>query len=68
MERIVIDYMQHITALFPKSVRETMNLEWHFKCLFESYEDIIATTGTRQHSQRKWLYDTPEDIAALKAK
>lgn len=68
MERVVLDYMRNTTALFPKSVRQTMNLEWHFECMFEFYQHVISTTGTRQYSQRKWLDDTPADIAALKAK
>ncbi|KAK4982772.1 hypothetical protein LTR66_009106 [Elasticomyces elasticus] len=68
MERVVLDYMRNITTLFPKSVRQTMNIEWHFECMFEFYHHVISTTGTRQFSQRKWLDDTPADIAALKAK
>ncbi|KAI3396960.1 hypothetical protein diail_11360 [Diaporthe ilicicola] len=70
MERVSIDYMRQVTTLFPESVRQSMDLEWHFKCLFEFFIDVIATTraGTRQFSQTKWLEDTAADIAALKAK
>lgn len=68
MERVVLDYMRNTVALFPKSVRQTMNLEWHFERMFEFYEHVIATTGTRQFSQRKWLDDTAEEIEALKMK
>ncbi|AEO63908.1 polyketide synthetase [Thermothielavioides terrestris NRRL 8126] len=68
MERVCLHYMQRILAMFPESVRETMNLEWHFRCLFEFYHHAIATAGTRRFSKREWLDDTPEEIAALKAK
>ncbi|TQV90541.1 hybrid NRPS/PKS enzyme [Cordyceps javanica] len=68
MERVVLDYMRNITRLFPKNVRQTMNLEWHFECMFEFYHNVISTTGTRPYSQRKWLDDTPDDITALKVK
>lgn len=68
MERVVLDYMRNTTALFPKSMRQTMNLEWHFECMFEFYHHVISTTGTRPYSQKKWLDDTPADIAALKVK
>jgi hybrid polyketide synthase/nonribosomal peptide synthetase ACE1 len=68
MERVVLDFMRNITTLFPKSVRQTMNLEWHFECMFEFYHHVISTTGTRPYSQEKWLNDTPADIAALKVR
>jgi len=68
MERVVLDYMRNITSTFPKDVRQTMNLEWHFECMFEFYHHVISTTGTRPYSQSRWLNDTADDIAALKVK
>jgi hybrid polyketide synthase/nonribosomal peptide synthetase ACE1 len=68
MERVVLDYMRNTVAEFPKSRRETLNLDWHFECMFEFYNHVISTTGTRPYSQKKWLDDTPADIAALKVK
>ncbi|KAB5550768.1 polyketide synthetase [Coniochaeta sp. 2T2.1] len=70
LERVSLHYMQRITALFPESVRRTMNLEWHFECAFAFYNDVISTTraGTRQFAQKEWIDDSPADIAALKAK
>ncbi|KAI4671892.1 putative Hybrid PKS-NRPS biosynthetic cluster [Alternaria triticimaculans] len=68
MERVVLDYMRNITSTFPKDVRQTMNLEWHFECMFEFYHHVISTTGTRPYSQSRWLDDTADDIAALKVK
>lgn len=70
MERVSLHYMQCTIALFPENVRKTMNLDWNFECAFAFYHDVVSTirAGTRRFAQKKWLDDTPADIAALKAK
>ena len=70
MERVSINYMKQLVILFPESDRKALNLEWHFVCLFEFFSNVLSTVqaGTRQCAQKKWLEDTPADVAGVKAK
>jgi hybrid polyketide synthase/nonribosomal peptide synthetase ACE1 len=70
IERVCIYFMKKVVTLFPEHVRKDLNLEWHFYCLFEFFENVIETVraGTKQSSYPKWLEDTEADIAELKAK
>jgi len=69
MERVSVNYMRQMVAEFPPEKRATMNLEWNFERMFEYFEHVLSgiAAGTRQFSEKKWLDDTPEEIAALKA-
>lgn len=70
MERVSINYMKQLVTLFPEADRKTMDLEWHFVCLFDFFSDVLSTVqaGTRQCAQKKWLEDTAADVASVKAK
>lgn len=70
MERVSINYMKQLVTLFPESDRKALKLEWHFVCLFEFFSNVLSTVqaGTRQCAQKKWLEDTPADVAGVKAK
>ena len=70
MERVSINYMKQLVTLFPESDRKALNLEWHFVCLFEFFSNVLSTVqgGTRQCAGKKWLEDTPADVAGVKAK
>ncbi|KUJ20445.1 polyketide synthetase [Mollisia scopiformis] len=70
MERVAINYMKQIVTLFPEADRRTMDLEWHFHCMFNWFTDVLATiqVGTRQSAQKKWLEDSADDVASEKAK
>ena len=70
MEKVSINYMKQLVTLFPESDRKALNLEWHFVCLFEFFSNVLSTVqgGTRQRAQKKWLEDTPANVAGVKAK
>lgn len=70
MERVSISYMKQLVTLFPAAIRDKMNLEWHFLCLFDFFSDVLSTVqaGTRQCAQKSWLEDTPAEVASVKAK
>lgn len=70
MERVSVNYMKQLVALFPAPIRDKMNLEWHFHCLFDFFTDVLSTVhaGTRQCTQRSWLEDTPAEVERMKAK
>lgn len=70
LERVSIHYMQDLVALFPRDTRKVMNLEWHHERLFEYFEHVLngVQAGTRQFSEKEWLDDSAEEIAALKTK
>ncbi|PVH77180.1 hypothetical protein DL98DRAFT_639029 [Cadophora sp. DSE1049] len=68
VERICLHYMKQTLAQFPASIRQDLDLPWHFSCLFGFFSYIVDTTrnGTRPWVDPEWLADTDEDIAVLK--
>jgi len=69
MERVSINYMKQMVELFPEEKRKTMELEWHFECMFDFFNDVLTTVtvGTRQCAKKEWVDDNVEVIAGLKA-
>jgi hybrid polyketide synthase/nonribosomal peptide synthetase ACE1 len=69
MERVSISYMKQMVELFPPEKRKTMELEWHFDCMFDFFNDVLTTVkaGTRQCAKSEWVDDSAEVIAGLKA-
>lgn len=70
MERVSIYYMKQLITLFPETRRKTMDLEWHFACLFDFFTDVLSSVQAekRQCAQKKWLEDTSADVTRVKAK
>ncbi|KXH56087.1 polyketide synthase/peptide synthetase [Colletotrichum salicis] len=70
IERVSVHYMKQLATLFPEALRSTMNLEWHYKCLFNFVTDVLSTTeaGQRKTAKKEWLQDSAADIEELKAK
>jgi hybrid polyketide synthase/nonribosomal peptide synthetase ACE1 len=68
VERICLHYMKQTLAQFPASIRQNLNLPWHFACLFDFFSHIVNTTRnvTRRWVDPEWFADTDEDIAVLK--
>ncbi|KAH6869498.1 polyketide synthetase [Thelonectria olida] len=70
IERVSVYYMKQLVTLFPEPLRKTMDLEWHFICLFNFVTDVLSTTeaGERQTAKKEWLQDDAAEIERIKAK
>ncbi|KAK0741489.1 polyketide synthetase [Schizothecium vesticola] len=68
MERVSIHYMKQMVDMFPKETRAGMGLEWHFECMFDFFEDVLATVaaGGRQCAKPEWVEDSDEMIEEFK--